>query len=69
MAQRQMSEPRRIPSERTLFERWLTQWSGIPREQIRADRAEFGYESRHLDYAFAAWKARGDRRQLCRRTI
>ena len=60
---------KRIPSERTLFERWLTEWSGMTPEEIRNDRDDHGYQSARLDFAFAAWKGRGDQRQTCRRTI
>jgi hypothetical protein len=60
---------KRIPSERTLFERWLRGYEGLDAEDLRDNRTEFGYDNPEWDTAFAAWKARGDRRQLCRRTI
>lgn len=64
-----LTSEKRVPSERELFERWLARYEARVRSDIIGQRSEYGYEIPEWDLAFAAWKARGDRRRLCRRTI
>ena len=52
---------KRKESERTKFERWLSDWIGYePIENIRSERSEFGYEIPDWDIAFSAWCARAE---------
>jgi hypothetical protein len=47
--------------ERTEFENWLSDWTGCAPEEIRENRAEFGYEVPRWDLAYSAWIASRER--------